>query len=1134
MADNTFEHIKGTNAEWDAPVYEVEDENSGDSFSVIGWNGLDFDNPDSYRIYEAEAKTENGTEAKYVAFPAKVADSLQLDEGRVTPRQIWRKFLNYGDDWTRVVPFVPEIERRDVNIEEEIRENARYYKTEKLGQHSLDLGVQVFGKSSRSSIGPILYSYDDFFDRIIDTVRDEATCYINIQNGDIYKEKENKDGRPSSYKVEFNNLRIDKIDVKAEWTKPYDSQKVLKKNIAHSLRGDVVISYYEQGVWKPIKTRTDMRLADIPAINEGNGLFKKSGSLYAIPCETMDNGKKLKTPGMKLYEALKVGVYDFCAGLGRQMIGFNMSNSYAADKLLKKLNMNSGFDELFRGASSDNEEENEEEKILAALDNGAEEEKEIAEESAEAEAAEKDKDNPFTFEFSKEEAEPRKKGKFKVAEKPYARLSGSALYATDNNIIPRDALTVKISASLPYITGEVDDKKTKANGGELVYKTMRDENNPTLSTCYFLDPSSSPEGKNASLRGRLISHLRIGFDGTIYKAVVTPDQLKETEKITLDTIKWMPVFAGDGKSGKECLENCYYVRAGDMNEDGTFRLNEKGHIMAQKGANTYLISPDAENVYISIDPKCDHTTGVDLTGIPNMSKENRTQIKNSQTKAATITTRAQTPSLTGNKEPAIGQDLVYYAEDDGIVEKIEYGLNPVLENVPVNMTVRYDSGNVQNIDLRAWSKNNSKNLREFCPSAGIKEGTKVKKGQALTDSGGVCQGEACIGTSAIIGMGGGAAEFGTDDCILISARLASVLGLPMTDTQEAEIITNESGSGHGPHFTYNPIIGKDVKYFGGYDCSKLGPDGIIRDGETVNAGDLIAWVMAPNGKVRRTLGEQLAMEHPKENEPFTAPEDYKPEPIFAKEKIHNAKVKTSIENAGAGEGRKKLKIEYASSNPAESGCKISIDGMKGEIIVMEKGKEPVVLDKRSKLYGMPIDILFSGNSAQNRQTPGIILLALINRLAFEKGIILNTGIDSRNIVTDFQNRSIEEGFGDMTTPVYYKDKVYNMTVGVAQQVINIGDKQVSLVSSTKAKTRSFMGITTGNAIGLEATQKELAEKGIKQVTLEDPKTRSMFEASGYGVNITRTPEELKKYDNQYIRNRNWNIRPREHAKTLTD
>lgn len=1100
MAITRNEHIKGANAEWEAPVFEVEYD--GTDLEVIGWDGIDVDDPDNekepWQIYAAETKEG---EIKYLAIPNKISESLQLDEERITSKHIWRKFLNYGDDWSRVAPFIPEVRTSNINLVEEIKKIKASGKTMKLGRHCLDLGEQVFGIGPRSAIGPVLYSYDDFLSRVVDTVRDEATCYINIQNGDIYREKDNPGLRPSSYKLEFNNLRIDMVDVQREWSKPYDSQKILKSSITHSLRGDVVLSYYEQGVWKPVKTNIDMKLADLPAINEGNGLFKKSGSLYAIPCETFENGKKLKTPGMKLYEALQVGIYDFCHNLGKQMLGFNLTSSYATDKVLKGLDMNSGFNEIFRSAQSGVRDEYEDNEIY--YERVVEQElEEDEDDEREEDEDEKKTDTPS--------AEQGKTVKYKIAGKPDFKLKGSAMYATDNNPIPRDALTVKIAQSSGYVVGKEDED---------FYTTKVDANNPTLLSCYYLDPSSSPEGKNGPLRGRLISHLRIGFDGTIYKPVVKPSQLENLKEITDETITWMQVFADSKKGQQKCLENYYYVRSGEVSEDGTFMLNEKGHVMAQKGANTFLVNPD-KDVYVGIDPKCDHTAGTDIAGIPGMCKENRTQIKNSQGKAATNTIEAQAPSLTGNRDAAIGQDLICRAENDGVVEKIEYGKSPTLEEVPVNMTIRYDSGETETIDLRAQAKNNSKNLREQRPSYGITEGARFKKGQPLTDVNGVCQGEPTLGGTCIIAIGGGTAENGTDDCIMISERLANLLGHYSTETQEEEFVTNEAGSGYGPYFTFNPTLGKDSKYFGGYDCSKLGPDGIIKEGETVNGGDLIAWVMVPNGKVKRSMGDQLAMEHPKEGEPFTPPEDYKAVPVFAKNKIINAKV--SISEISSGDGRKKRVFNYASYIPLENGSKISLDGMKGVVKVMGAGTEPRIMDKRSKLDGQSADIFISGNSAQNRQSPGIILMTLINRLSYEMGTILDIGTDSRDILTDMQNLARENGYGDMTSDIVYNGKAINSLVGIAQNVMNV-DKDVLTIRNTMAKTLSFMGITTGMADDLENTMRELSEKSIRAGSIMDTKNRAYYNATGHGVNVDL---EKKENNHQSVPGRHWNIASR--------
>ena len=177
------------------------------------------------------------------------------------------------------------------------------------------------------------------------------------------------------------------------------------------------------------------------------------------------------------------------------------------------------------------------------------------------------------------------------------------------------------------------------------------------------------------------------------------------------------------------------------------------------------------------------------------------------------------------------------------------------------MTVMSDDGRTQTIDMRERRYGGDANVYRSVPTDGIEEGVRVVKGQPLTDTPGVVNGEVVIGTPAIaafVPMGARA----TDDCILISESFAKKLAIERRVTKSVDLTTGIGNSPYGPSMILNPLAGADPSegtsaY--GVDCSRLGPDGIIRDGELVQPGDVIAFTLLPDGTLTLTVGEQRAV-----------------------------------------------------------------------------------------------------------------------------------------------------------------------------------------------------------------------------------------------------------------------------------
>ncbi len=1055
MAFIRNELIERGDWKWEAPVYEMEtDEGPVD---ILGWDGMDEDPDNSVMPWTLLSALTSDGEEKYVAVPNKAVEYLSLrteavggddmsDEDREAlynnmsdseleelafriqkeQKRVWRAFCNYGDDWEGCAfPEEAETVRKnlDFNLRDEMlailqNDNAEVVK---IGDHCLQLadrkinGRYFFGDGPEWSIGSVLQPYREFMNGVIDTIRKNTACYVDGQNGRVYPVDEYpEDAELPKYRIEVGSINIEEADIEGNWDKAADDSRKISDTITHTVTGTVAVYRRDDsGEWYSVSTCENCSLADIPAMNMGNGRFKKNGSIYSVANKAFDGNTKLKTAGMTMRDALEVGIYDFLEELGSRIAAADFTKTDSSKRLAAGLNMNSGFREVFlnaRGDETDAEDdlvflsEPEDEKDAGFGLGGDEEEKTAEGEDENLTEEEKEKRLKERIRREREEAKANElKTKLsrilRSRELKYTRMrrgfKGSAMYDNENNPFPRAQMTVRF-----------DEKM----------------NDPTLLQNYIVDPSCSPEGKNAPKVGRMLSLIRVGMDGTVYKPVLTLDQLKDVGSITPESIRWINAFEAKGEVDKGALEYCYYIRAGLVNEDGTLRtenVNGREMITAQLGENWVLIDPYHADrpVYIGPDPRCDHTAGTEQSGLPQSSKEVRTEIKTSNMKDATTRTETQLASLIMDREPAIGEELITRAKGPGIIGKIEYGMTNEGKNDPVSMTVNYDDGASETVDLRWRGKLNSKNAKRQQPCPGIREGVRVRKGQPLTDAPGVSLGSATLGPPLVVLIGMAPCEFGTDDSVYLSKHGADVLGAPVTEKQREEIVTSEAGSPFGPTFIFNPAVGQDSTLVGGrYDCSKLGPDGIIRDGETVSTGDIIAYMAVPNGSKTRGPGEQMAMERPKPGEPFTPPSDYRITPVKVRKGVVNARV--TVRKERIDDGRGYLDISYMTHIPLTTGGKISFDGVKATVHVAEEKDGIFIHAPGSKFDGVEVDVVETANSSMQRSTFSFLITGLIQRAAVEKGVKIDLGVDSANVTTAVMNYLEKNGFGDGTVEFY--------------------------------------------------------------------------------------------------------------------
>ena len=1120
MAAIRTEKINGVNGEWDAPVYLYQLEGQEENTEVIGYSGMDEDNNnpnDPWGVYTAE---DGDGQKRYIAVPEAVADEIGLGNEGMTPKKVWRKFLSFGDDWSRMAP--PTLknlppDRGRFDLVTEMKVIALSGKKTTIGVHPLSKGDELMGTGSLSTAGPVLASYEMFKERILDTVRKNAVCYVDKVRGEFCREGDG-DVSELEYKIEFNNLRLEEIDARAEWDAPWNSESRTKKDLTHTLYGDIVIlkktTDGKETVWTPVQKKEDAKLADIPAMHMRNGLFKHNGHEYAINNVLMPEygNHRIKTAGMKLQEALEIGIWDFCSAMANNIRTSDFSKE---EKVFKNADMNSGFDELFLAAKSAEKDEEDLEDVFAEIDDVADKNAKEEEDSKAKKKKDKSKDGSASGKKKKDEDEDKVSKKlYTQPPRPAYNLKGSTQYAKNHNPIPRDALTVVIKNLGDYYT-PVYDKKS---GNLINIAQTKEEQNVYFENNLFLDGAATPEGRKAVSVGRLIPYVKVDFEGRIFLPCFTPDQLKNLDAIkNLDKdVKWVPAFDEPGTIGGDVLANKVYVRAGQVHADGTFALDKNGKLLAQRGSHTVYVTPDQVD-YIAIDPKCDHTAGGEISGLGNNAQDSRKMINNNNVKETSQDPTTAAPSIVGHGDLGVGQYLISRAKDDGVILEIKEDINPFGEKSPSEMVVEYDSGEVETISLGYQQKQNSTYLKSVSPSFNGEErrplqaGDRIEKNQVLTDTNGMVCGQAVVGRPAVVVIIPGLGVDGTDDSVVLSKDFADDCGHAKVEQQTEQIIVNEEGSPYGFDMFYNPIIGSDSTIFGGFDCSKLGPDGIIRDGEIVSNGDILAWRIVPDGKKARTQGEQIAMDRPVPGEKFTMPEGYKMAPIICNRKVSGAVVHTRVEDAS--HGRKFMTFETYEKDSAISGFKGSIGGVKGTVKVMSEGKNCKILScgtAESKFDGVNADIIMTGLSFQNRKTPGPYIDGLITRYAIEEGVVIDRGVDSEKRLENIMDEYQKAGWGDGTVLIsgWVSEDVYIPPEKPVRAFMFVTDDYMDVAKdpreneSNKAKSLNPTVEFALLANGLDETNKEIygTGKGVGSITKSNE--QSTLNKLGYGVHIS--------------------------------
>lgn len=724
----------------------------------------------------------------------------------------------------------------------------------------------------------------------------------------------------------------------AEWAKSYGDSNTTRTSSMHNLYCSLSIEKQNaDGKYSEIYRNPKIKVASIPAMNLERGLFLYKGKEYA----------------MTMYaDPLYNGMCIETAGMAFQKMLKEYLSNITSD-ILKKLS-NTGLtsseidEKLFKSNS----------KHFSLISN-----------------------NPFS--------------KMLSGEGPYAERWRFVDDAKSGPIgIMRASMTVLTPPLLETIN--IDNK-------EPVLVNKKENINYYLSD--ILDFYTNPNGKKITSSSCLGIGVRIDDYGIPYLPCY---KMKDGSVVARgkENVKWFPVHRiFNVKNGTELTKNMVtmddYVIAHpeDLLEDGSKCFEEQILVKTNNQKTfAYEYKPSTEATLCTISSSCNRAPGSESNTDPAYEEKTRAAIKGSNEASSVLSPYNSLGPLMCNCPEGVNYHKPAYADFDGTVINIK-------EDSPFagvrrfkSMIIKSDDGRMQfvNMDESRFSRDAS--IYRHIPSNGIEVGQSVKKGQVLTDIPGVVDGKFVVGTPAVaafIPMG----SITADDCIAISQSFADRMKIERRYSKEIEI--RSSAGMFGPSLIFNPLdqnSSEKTKF--GYDCSHLDSNGIVKEGEYIYPGDLIAFQLVPDGTKIFDAGERRIVSNLTERVPFEKiPLGYKIDPIVYDGKapgfIKVRKEKTEYE------GVERLIWDSVSYEPLRDGDKISIDGVKGTVQVISDENCPVITQE-GKLNGIIPDVMLNATSYINRKAPGVLVrgLAGIIGLMEEKRIDIPKG--TRNVSKDIR------------------------------------------------------------------------------------------------------------------------------------
>ena len=392
-------------------------------------------------------------------------------------------------------------------------------------------------------------------------------------------------------------------------------------------------------------------------------------------------------------------------------------------------------------------------------------------------------------------------------------------------------------------------------------------------------PIATPEGPNIGLVGHLSSYARLnsyGFIEAPYRKIL--HEVENQAEITEGKIACNNIYEStSGKNGKliikagEIIDKKVAQELTEKLEAKTILIkpivtDEIVHLDAfteEKYITTIATTPINDQGYFLVDkaevrkygqPSIEAVENIDFMGvaanqivsvatslIPFLEHDDGIRAlmgTNMQRQAVPLIT-AEAPLVGTGVEVEAARDSghIIIAEDDGEIAKVD----------GASIEVRGKNSKVQNYRLNKFLRSNASTCINQRPI--VNRGDKVKKGQVLTNSSAIDNGELSLGRNVLVGFMTWQG-FNYEDAVIISERLVEKDIYSSIHIENYTIDVRDTKL--GPE-----LITNDIPNISEEKLKDLDERGIIRIGAEVSSGDILVGKITPKGETELSAEEKL-------------------------------------------------------------------------------------------------------------------------------------------------------------------------------------------------------------------------------------------------------------------------------------
>jgi DNA-directed RNA polymerase subunit beta len=339
-------------------------------------------------------------------------------------------------------------------------------------------------------------------------------------------------------------------------------------------------------------------------------------------------------------------------------------------------------------------------------------------------------------------------------------------------------------------------------------------------------PIATPEGPNIGLVGHLASYARLnsyGFLETPYRKVVKD---KKGPRVT-DEIVYLDAF-----------EEEKYITV-----DSTIPTSDDGYFLVSKFEGRKYGQPGMEEVdkidFVGV--AANQIISIATSLIPFMEHNDgqRSLMGTNMQRQAVPLVKSEAPVVGTGVEERAARDSghVVIAAEDGVITKADAGT--------IELTTK--KGEVITYTLNKFLRSNSSTCINQHPTTDV--GTKVKKGDILSDGPAIDNGELSLGRNVLVAFMTWEG-FNYEDAVIISERLVKEDVYSSIHIENYTIDVRDTKL--GPE-----VVTNDIPNISEEKLKNLDDEGIIRIGAEISSGDILVGKITPKGETTLSAEEKL-------------------------------------------------------------------------------------------------------------------------------------------------------------------------------------------------------------------------------------------------------------------------------------